>query len=41
MGIKVFFYMDNRELLDEIEVGDKVKIEFIKTRGSRFVVAGI
>lgn len=29
--MKVFFNVDNRELLEKIEVGDKVKFEFIKT----------
>lgn len=41
MGMKMFFDVDDRELLDEIEVGDKVNFEFIKTRDGRFVVTDI
>ncbi len=41
MGMKMFFDVDDRELLDEIEVGDKVDFEFIKTRDGRFVVTDI
>jgi len=38
MGMKMFFDADDRELLDEIEIGDKVDFEFIKTRDGRFVI---
>jgi len=41
MGMKMFFDVDDRELLDEIEVGDKVEFEFIKTRDGRFVVTDV
>lgn len=41
MGMKMFFDVDDRELLDEIEVGDKVEFEFIKTRDGRFVVTDL
>ena len=41
MGMKMFFDVDDRELLDEIEVGDKVDFEFIKTRDGRFVVTDL
>lgn len=41
MGMKMFFEMDDREMLDEVEVGDKVNFEFIKTRDGRFVVTDI
>ncbi len=41
MSMKMFFDVDDRELLDEIEIGDKVDFEFIKTRDGRFVVTDI
>jgi len=41
MGMKMFFDVDDRELLDEIEIGDKVEFEFIKTRDGRFVVTDL
>jgi len=41
MGMKMFFDVDDRELLDEIEIGDKVNFEFIKTRDGRFMVTDI
>ncbi len=40
-GMKMFFDVDDRELLNEIEVGDKVNFEFIKTRDGRFVVTDV
>ena len=38
MGMKMFFAVDDRELLDEIEVGDTVDFDFIETRDKRYVV---
>ncbi len=41
MGMKMFFAVDDAELLDEVEVGDKVDFEFIETRDKRYVVTDI
>jgi len=41
MGMKMFFDVDDSDLLDEIKIGDKVDFEFIKTRDGRFVVTDI
>jgi len=41
MGMKMFFAVDDAELLDEVEVGDKVEFEFIETRDKRYVVTDI
>lgn len=41
MGMKMSFDVEDVDLLDEVEVGDKVDFEFIKTRDGRFVVTDI
>ncbi len=41
MGMKMFFAVDDAELLDEVEVGDKVDFEFIETRDKRYVITDI
>lgn len=41
MGMKMFFDVDDTDLLDEIEVGDKVDFDFIETRDKRYVVTDI
>ena len=41
MGMKMFFAVDDTELLDEVEVGDKVEFEFIETRDNRYVITDI
>lgn len=41
MGMKMFFAVDDSELLDEVEVGDKVDFEFIETRDKRYVITDI
>ncbi|HED40831.1 MAG TPA: copper-binding protein [Chromatiales bacterium] len=41
MGMKMFFVVDDAELLDEVEVGDKVDFEFIETGGKRYVITNI
>lgn len=41
MAMKMFFDVEERELLEDVEVGDKVDFEFIKTRDGRFVVTDI
>jgi len=37
----MFFTVDDAELLDEVEVGDKVDFEFIETRDKRYVITDI
>ncbi len=41
MSMKMFFAVDDAELLDEVEVGDKVDFEFIETRDKRYVITDI
>ncbi|HFD86389.1 MAG TPA: copper-binding protein [Gammaproteobacteria bacterium] len=41
MGMKMFFDVDDTDLLDEIEVGDKVDFDFIETRDKRYVITDI
>jgi len=41
MSMKMFFAIDDTELLDEVEVGDKVDFEFIETRDKRYVITDI
>jgi len=41
MGMKMFFAVDDAELLDEVEVGDKVEFDFIETRDKRYVITDI
>jgi len=41
MGMKMFFDVDDAELLDEVEVGDKVDFDFIETRDKRYVITDI
>ncbi|NOZ51622.1 MAG: copper-binding protein [Gammaproteobacteria bacterium] len=41
MGMQMFFAVDDRELLDEVEVGDKVDFDFIETRDKRYVITDI
>ncbi|MCF6324004.1 MAG: copper-binding protein [Gammaproteobacteria bacterium] len=41
MGMKMFFAVDDADLLDEVEVGDKVDFEFIETRDKRYVITDI
>jgi len=41
MAMKMLFNVEERELLEEVEVGDKVEFEFIKTSDGRFVVTDI
>ncbi len=41
MGMKMFFPVDDVELLDEVEVGDKVDFDFIETRDKRYVITDI
>ena len=41
MGMKMFFAVDDAELLDEVEVGDKVDFDFIETRDKRYVITDI
>ena len=41
MAMKMLFDVEERELLEEVDVGDKVEFEFIKTKDGRFVVTDI
>jgi len=41
MSMKMFFAVDDTELLDEVEVGDKVDFEFNETRDKRYVITDI
>ncbi len=41
MGMKMFFAVDDAELLDEVEVADKVDFDFIETRDKRYVITDI
>ncbi len=41
MGMKMLFDVDDAELLDEVEVGDKVDFDFIETRDKRYVITDI
>ncbi len=41
MGMKMYFAVDDAELLDEVEVGDKVDFDFIETRDKRYVITDI
>ena len=41
MGMKMYFSVYDAELLDEVQVGDKVGFDFIETRDKRFVVTDI
>ncbi len=41
MGMKMFFAVADGELLDEVEVGDKVDFDFIETRDKRYVITDI
>ena len=41
MGMKMSFNVEDVDLLDEVEEGDKVAFEFIETRDGRFVVTDI
>ncbi len=41
MSMKMFFAVDDAELLDEVEVGDKVDFYFIETRDKRYVITDI
>jgi len=41
MSMKMFFAVDDAELLDEVEVGDKVDFDFIETRDKRYVITDI
>ncbi len=41
MAMKMFFDVEDRELLEEVEVGDQVEFEFVKTGDGRFVVTDI
>ena len=41
MGMNMYFSVEDKELLDEVEVGDKVKFDFIETRDKRYVVTDI
>ena len=41
MGMKMFFEVDNEDLLEDVQVDDKVSFEFIETRDKRFVVTDI
>ncbi|MCF6257225.1 MAG: copper-binding protein [Gammaproteobacteria bacterium] len=41
MGMKMFFAVEDAELLDEVEVGDKVDFDFIETRDKRYVITDI
>lgn len=41
MAMKMFFDVEDRELLKDVKVGDKVTFEFIKTKDGRFVVTDI
>ena len=41
MAMKMTFDVEERDLLEDIEVGDKVGFEFIKTRDGRFVIIDV
>jgi len=41
MGMNMFFNVEDNELLDEVEVGDKVNFDFIETRDKRYVITDI
>ncbi len=41
MAMKMFFVVDDAELLDEVEVGDNVDFDFIETRDKRYVITDI
>jgi len=41
MGMNMFFNVEDKELLDEVEVGDKVNFDFIETRDKRYVITDI
>jgi Cu(I)/Ag(I) efflux system protein CusF len=41
MGMNMFFNVDDADLLDEVEVGDKVEFDFIETRDKRYVITDI
>jgi len=41
MGMKMFFNVDDMDLLEDVKVGDKVDFEFIKTKDGRFVITDI
>ena len=41
MSMKMFFELDDAELLDEVEVNDNVTFDFIETRDKRYVITDI
>ena len=41
MGMKMFFDVEDVDMLEEIKVGDKVDFELIKTHDCRFVITDI
>jgi Cu/Ag efflux protein CusF len=41
MGMKMFFDVEESDLLEDIKKGDKVDFEFIETRDGRYVVIDI
>lgn len=41
MSMTMFFEVEDADLLDEIEVGDKVDFDFIETRDKRYVITDI
>jgi len=41
MGMNMFFEVEERDFLDEVEVGDRVDFEFIETRDKRYVITDI
>ncbi len=41
MGMKMFFDVDDADLLEDVKVGDTVDFEFIKTKDGRFVLTDI
>lgn len=41
MGMKMYFDVDNADLLEKVTVGDKVDFKLIQTRDERFVITDI
>ena len=41
MGMNMFFNVEDKDLIDEVEVGDKVDFDFIQTRDKRYVITDI
>ncbi len=40
-AMKMFFKVEEADLLEDVKVGDKVNFEFLKTRDGRFVIIDI